>query len=45
VKDGKVRAAAAPPAEVSMGAPAKNNLDAEIARGVRAKAEKLGVGY
>ena len=44
-KDGKVRAAAAPPEEVSMDAPAMNNLDAEIARGVRAKAEKLGVGY
>ena len=44
-KEGKVRAAAAPPAEVSMEVPAKNNLDAEIARGVRAKAEKLGVGY
>src|SRR5439155_104760 len=44
-KEGKVRAAAAPPAEAIMAAPAKNNLDAEIARGVRAKAEKLGVGY
>ena len=44
-KEGKVRAAAAPPAEVSMEGPAMNNLDAEIARGVRAKAEKLGVGY
>ena len=42
-KEGKVRAAAAPPAV--MDAPARNNLDAEIASGVRAKAEKLGVSY
>jgi hypothetical protein len=25
--------------------PGKNNLDAEIAGGIRAKAEKLGVSY
>jgi hypothetical protein len=45
-KEGKVRAAASPPPAVAMEArPAKNNLDAEIARGIRAKAEKLGVSY
>jgi hypothetical protein len=44
-KDGKVRAAAAPPPAASMDGAAKNNLDAEIATGVRAKAEKLGVSY
>ena len=44
-KEGKVRAAAAPPPAAMMDAPARNNLDAEIASGVRAKAEKLGVNY
>ncbi|MGZ6125165.1 MAG: vWA domain-containing protein [Myxococcales bacterium] len=45
-KEGKVRAAAAPPPAAMMdAAPARNNLDAEIASGVRAKAEKLGVNY
>ena len=42
-KEGKVRAAASPP-PAAMG-PARNNLDAEIAGSVRAKAEKLGVSY
>jgi Mg-chelatase subunit ChlD len=45
-KEGKVRAAASPPpAAVMEAGPAKNNLDAEIAGGIRAKAEKLGVSY
>lgn len=43
-KEGKLRAVAAPPPALS-GAPVKNNLDAEIASGVRAKAKKLGVSY
>ena len=43
-KDGKVHAAAAPPPAAGTG-PMRNNLDEEIARGVRAKAEKLGVSY
>ena len=43
-KEGKVRAAAAPP-PAAMEGPARNNLDAEIAGSVRAKAEKLGVNY
>jgi hypothetical protein len=40
---GKVHAAATPPPSPS--APAMNNLDAEISRAVRAKAESMGVGY
>jgi len=45
-KEGKVRAAASPPpAAVMESGPGKNNLDAEIAGGIRAKAEKLGVSY
>jgi Mg-chelatase subunit ChlD len=44
-KEGKVRAAAAPPPAATLAEPARNNLDAEIASGVRAKAEKLGVKY
>jgi Mg-chelatase subunit ChlD len=44
-KEGKVRAAAAPPPATAMAEPARNNLDAEIASGVRTKAEKLGVKY
>jgi Mg-chelatase subunit ChlD len=44
-KEGKVKAAAAPPPAAMVDAPAMNNLDAEIASGVRAKAEKLGVSY
>jgi len=45
-KEGKVRAAASPPpAAVMEAGPGKNNLDAEIAGGIRAKAEKLGVSY
>jgi len=45
-KEGKVRLApAAPPAAAMTDAPARNNLDSEIAAGVRAKAEKMGVDY
>jgi Mg-chelatase subunit ChlD len=45
-KEGKVRPAAAPPPAAAMEAgPGKNNLDAEIAGGIRARAEKLGVSY
>jgi len=45
-KEGKVRVAASPPPAAAMEAgPGKNNLDAEIAGGIRAKAEKLGVSY
>jgi len=45
-KEGKVRAAATPPPAAAIEAgPGKNNLDAEIASGIRAKAEKLGVSY
>jgi Mg-chelatase subunit ChlD len=43
-KEGKVHAAAVPPA-AAVGAASTNNLDAEIARTVRAKAESLGVSY
>lgn len=43
-KEGKVRSVAAPPPAAHT-APVKNNLDAEIASGVRAKAEKMGVNY
>jgi von Willebrand factor type A domain len=43
-KEGKVRAAASPP-PAAMGAVPMNNLDAEIASSVRAKAESLGVSY
>jgi Mg-chelatase subunit ChlD len=42
-KEGKVKAAAVPPPATGM--PARNNLDAEIAGRVRAKAEELGVSY
>ena len=44
-REGKVRPAAAPPPSAMTDAPLKNNLDAEIASGVRAKAEKMGVNY
>lgn len=43
-KEGKVKPAAAPPPSTA-GMPMKNNLDAEIAGRVRAKAEELGVNY
>ena len=44
VKEGKVKAAASPP-PATTSEPMKNNLDAEIAAGVKARAEKLGVAY
>ena len=43
-KDGKVHVAASPPAVPADAVP-MNNLDAEIASTVRAKAESLGVSY
>ena len=43
-KEGKVHAAAAPPPSVSE-SPMTNNLDAEIAAGVKSRATKMGVSY
>jgi Mg-chelatase subunit ChlD len=44
VKEGKVRVVAAPP-PMAASVPVNNNLDAEIASGVSAKAKALGVAY
>jgi len=44
-KEGKLRAVPAAPPAAAYEGEMKNNLDAEIAKGVRAKAEKMGVSY
>jgi von Willebrand factor type A domain-containing protein len=45
VKEGKVKAAAEPPPAAMVDVPVMNNLDAEIASSVRAKAAEMGVSY